>query len=423
MFDGMAGARRHLGRTASEAQWVRRRNVAFTVVCWLVIAGVILWAASHIIHALLLLLMACLLAYALFPLVDRLHRWMPRPLALVIVYLGLLALIGTFGYFVVTTAIKEFTLLVDQARILLTPGPNGEASPLIQELQHLGFSSDQISAASDSVVATLQRWTTQVVPLLTGLLNGVLDTVLVLVMSIYLLIDGERVSRWATSHTPLSYRGRITSFMGTLQRVVGGYIRGQLLLSALIGFLVGGGMYFFHVPYAILLGVMAFFLEFIPIIGTLVSGAICVLLALTQGWLIALGVLLYFTIVHVIEGDIVGPRIVGHAIGLHPVVSIAALVAGGELFGIWGALLASPLAGLVQAVLVDLWVEWRKLHPDEFEAAETGDGSPAAALAASAANALVEPAAQQAQAFSEDEGGYPRDHASDAPLGRPPGQT
>ena len=123
------------------------------------------------------------------------------------------------------------------------------------------------------------------------------------------------------------------------------------------------------VPYALLLGVLGFILEFIPVLGTLVSGAICVLLALTRGWVVAVIVLAYFVVVHVIEGDVVGPRIVGKAIGLHPVISLAALIAGAELFGIWGALFASPIAGVLQALLIALWSEWRTAHPDEFQQA------------------------------------------------------
>ena len=79
--------------------------------------------------------------------------------------------------------------------------------------------------------------------------------------------------------------------------------------------------------------------------------------------------LAYFVFVHVIEGDVVGPRIVGKAIGLHPVVSLVALIAGGELFGIWGALFASPIAGVLQAFLVAIWSEWRETHPHEFQEA------------------------------------------------------
>src|SRR5436305_1439160 len=76
------------------------------------------------------------------------------------------------------------------------------------------------------------------------------------------------------------------------------------------------------------------------------------------------------SVVPVIEGDVLGPRIVGKTIGLHPVVSLTALIAGAELFGIAGALFASPVAGVLQALLVAIWVEWRATHPREFQRAK-----------------------------------------------------
>src|SRR6266516_4128957 len=165
---------------------------------------------------------------------------------------------------------------------------------------------------------------------------------------------------------PTAQQGSTQFFLATLQRIVGGYIRGQLLLCTLIGVLVGVGMQVIGVPYALLLGVLAFVFEFVPVLGTLFSGALCVLLALTKGWVIALIVLAYFVVVHVIEGDVVGPRIVGKAIGLHPVVSLAALVAGAELFGIWGSLFAAPIAGVIQVLLTSVWFHWREMHLEYF---------------------------------------------------------
>ncbi len=169
---------------------------------------------------------------------------------------------------------------------------------------------------------------------------------------------------------PTAQQGSTQFFLATLQRIVGGYIRGQLLLCTLIGVLVGVGMQVIGVPYALLLGVLAFVFEFVPVLGTLFSGALCVLLALTKGWVIALIVLAYFVVVHVIEGDVVGPRIVGKAIGLHPVVSLAALVAGAELFGIWGALFAAPIAGVIQVLLTAVWFHWRETHLEQFQQAK-----------------------------------------------------
>jgi hypothetical protein len=85
-----------------------------------------------------------------------------------------------------------------------------------------------------------------------------------------------------------------------------------------------------------------------------------VLIALTQGRVLDLIVLAYFVVVHVIEGDVVGPRVMGRAIGIHPMTAILALLAGTELFGIWGALFGAPLAGPLRALATAFWRELRK---------------------------------------------------------------
>jgi hypothetical protein len=136
------------------------------------------------------------------------------------------------------------------------------------------------------------------------------------------------------------------------------------------------------VPYAIVLGVLAFFMEFVPILGVLISGGVCVLIALTQGWLLAVVVLAYFVVVHVIEGDVVGPRIMGRAVGIHPMTAIIALLAGTELFGIWGALFGAPLAGLLQALATAFWQELRAADSgvgQQDGTEEPGEAAPQAA--------------------------------------------
>jgi len=340
------------------------------ILAWTGVALLILWLAGHVIRTLLLLTFAALFAYALAPAVKLLERVMPRFLAILLVYLVVLGALGVLLYLIVSTAIAQVISLSDYVRFLLTPGKGGQLTPLEQTLRSLGLSQSQIASARDQVVASIEGFAGSVIPLLTGLVGAVLDVVLVAVISIYLLAGGARVSDWLRRNMPQQQQGHIKLLLDTLQRVVGGYIRGQLLLCGLIGLLVGVGMQVIGVPYALLLGVLAFVLEFIPVLGTLVSGAICVLLALTKGWVIALIVLVYFVVVHVIEGDVVGPRIVGKAIGLHPVVSLAALIAGAELFGITGALFASPVAGVLQALLVAIWTEWRETHPKEFQRAK-----------------------------------------------------
>lgn len=376
-------------------RWARRRDAAIAVLGWLIIVALVVWAASHVIRALLILIVAALLAYALMPAVKFLSRFLPRPLALVVVYLAFVSVIGALGYLIVSTAITQIGMLTHQVSTLITPGKNGADSPLITRLRELGISQSQIQSVGDQILRQTQVLAAGIVPFLEGIFNGVLDAVLVTVLSIYLLLDGQRVVAWLHTSAPVKHRARVAFMLLTFQRVVGGYIRGQLILSTLIGALVGIGMAALHVPYAVLLGVLAFILEFIPVIGVFISGAACVLIALTQGWVLAVVVLAYFVIVHIIEGDVVGPRVVGRAVGVHPAVSIFALLAGGELFGIWGALFASPLAGLIQAALSEIWREWRLTHahqfPEQFGAPVIPATTAATAESASADAATIPP--------------------------------
>lgn len=348
------------------AKWARRCGLPIAILAWAGVIVVALWAAGHIIRMLLILVIAALLAFAVAPLVKILQRTMPRFLAILIVYLFVLSGLSFLLYMIVRTAIEQGTALAAQAHHLLSPEGQQQLKVIEQPLIALGIPPEQLAAIPEQILSHIGGAASSAVPLILSFFDFLLDTVIIAVISIYLLIDGARVAQWTRTNIPMIERHRIDFLLETLRRIVGGYIRGQLLLSTLIGLLVGIGMALFHVPYALLLGVLAFVLEFIPVLGTLISGAVCVLLALTQGWLIALGVLGYFIIVHIIEGDVVGPRIVGKAIGLHPVVSLAALVAGAELFGIWGALFASPIAGVLQALLVAFWSEWNTRHPEQF---------------------------------------------------------
>lgn len=349
------------------AKWSRRRDIPLAILAWSGVVILIIWMAGHIATTILLLIIAALLAYALAPAVGILARVMPRFLAILIVYLIFLGGLGGLVYLIIRTAVDQISSLSHYVNFLLTVGKGNHVSPLEQFLNSLGISSSQITSFRNQIINSASGLAGDALPILSGVLSGVVDIILVAILSIYLLIDGGRATNWLRRNMPQRARGRVTFSLNTLQRVVGGYIRGQLILCSLIGVLVGIGMAVAGVPYALLLGVLAFVLEFIPILGVLVSGAICVLLALTKGWLIAVIVLAYFVVVHVIEGDVVGPRVVGGAVGLHPIVSIAAVIGGAELFGIWGALLASPVAGIIQAFLIAIWTEWRELHPHEFE--------------------------------------------------------
>jgi predicted PurR-regulated permease PerM len=352
------------GMSANE--WARRRDIILTIVLWTLAAGMVFWLLSHGGRVILLLVISGLIAFALAPLTKLLSRFLPRLLAILLVYAAMLGALGGLGYLVVSAGLSEGALLIHQVHTFLSSGPHGSPSPLVAKLTQLGISQQQI----DHLTSQLESQAQTAVPLVGQVVNDTLslaiDIVLVLVLSVYLLVDGARFGGWLRNTAPLKQRGRVVFLITSVQTVVGGYIRGQLILSTLIGLLVGLGMVVLHVPFAILLGLLAFVLEFIPTVGTLTSGVVCILVAATQSWLLALVVLAYFIVIHVLDGYIVAPRVLGNAVGLHPAISIIALVVGADLFGLWGAIFAAPLAGLLQVLLTALWQAWREQNPRQF---------------------------------------------------------
>jgi predicted PurR-regulated permease PerM len=345
--------------------WTKRRDIPLAILAWFAVLAVIGLLLSHIGRTVFLFAISAILAYALVPAVNVFARFLPKWLAITLVYFSVIAGLGFIFYSVVDISLKQFTGLIVTLHDFLFPQRN-QLSPLVQSLENIGLSQRQIIDASGQLTSQLENTTSSILPFIQGLFSSILDIAVTTIVSIYLLLDGERLVRWIKNNMPRSQQNRLQFTLNTLQRIVGGYIRGQFLLSLSVGVMVGVGMFLFQLPYAVFLGLLAFILSFIPIIGTFISGAACVLIGLTKGWIIALLVLGYFILVHIIEGDILGPRIVGNALGLHPIVSILAVITGSELFGIQGALFAAPIAGIVQAMLVAGWTELKELHPHEF---------------------------------------------------------
>lgn len=357
--------------TTPTTVWTRRLIILLTILAALALVFVIIWGASHIITTLLIFALAALIAYAIAPIVELFHRLIPRPLAILAAYLIVLVLLGMLLYLIINTMVTQLTSLAQNVSKLLIPASSGQASPLVNILMRFGLTTNQINSFAQQVESQLTSIAGTVaggiVPVLGSVLAVALNILLTVVTSIYLLVDGTRATRWLQNNTPISQQGRIRSLLATIQEVVGGYIRGQITLCLLIGTLVGVGTAILGLgSYAVLLGVFSFFAEFIPVLGSIISGVVAVLLALTQGWLTTILVLVYFVLVHICEGYFLTPRLVGKAVGLKPVISLLALTVGAELFGAWGAIFATPLAGVSQALIAAFWTNYRKTHSDEF---------------------------------------------------------
>ncbi|MSQ10451.1 MAG: AI-2E family transporter, partial [Dehalococcoidia bacterium] len=180
----------------------------------------------------------------------------------------------------------------------------------------------------------------------TGVTDALVGTCLVLVSSLYLVVDGHRIRHNLASIIPPSRQGLFVFLEASVLHILGGYIRGQLTIAAIVGTGVGLGCWLLGVQFPLVLGVLAFCFELVPMVGPLLSSIPALVVSLFQPFPLVLFVLAFFLVVMLVEGQVLSPRITGQAVGLHPIATILALIGGAEVAGMWGALFAVPLVGL-----------------------------------------------------------------------------
>jgi predicted PurR-regulated permease PerM len=351
-----------------QSKIIQRRDLPLTILAWIGVTAVIFFILQKIWSAIVIFIFASVIAYLFFPAMKFLEKFIPRLLAIFILYTILLLGFGVFLFFFLRIAILQTIALIPVIQKIFIPSSPKQVTPIYEFFRIFGISRNVLTTVGTDLAQYIEPFATDIVPIIGNFFSSIFSIFIVIVISIYLLLDGERIAQWLGNkhNIPLSQRGKTQFLINTLHHVVGSYIRGQLLLSIIIGVLVGLGMALFQVPYALLLGILAFFMEFVPILGIFISGGACMLLALTHGWLIAVLVLAYFIGIHIVEADILGPRIVGKALGIHPLVSLLAIFAASEVFGVYGILFAAPAIGLLQAICTAIWHNWKRHHPQEF---------------------------------------------------------
>lgn len=346
-------------------QWTKRLVITLTISIWFALS---FWVIGKIASALLMFAIAALLAYAFYPLVKFVQRVLPRGLSILTVFLCLVAALVGLVYIFIRIAIQQAKIFITYVREAITSPEQGPLSFVTDQLNNLGISRQQIQAVSLDIIRQVQGIVSGAIPFVSSIFGIILNALLVAALCVYILFTGPRIVNWLRYKTPLSQRENINYLLETFKHVAGGYIRGQLLLSTILSTITALFMSIIGVPLSFFLGILAFMLSFIPTIGAFTTGTICVLLALTQGWVTALLALAFLIFLQVLETQILSPRIVGSAVGLHPLAALMALIIGGELFGATGALFAAPVAGIVQALLIAIWKTWSIRHPEQFNA-------------------------------------------------------
>ncbi len=344
-------------------------SIVLLVIGWTAVRAV---SKTAVIFAL-----AAVLAFALAPLVARLEsREVPRLLAVVAVYLGLALLLLVLGAVLGQPFLQQATLLAER-------WPS-YANSVQQQL--LGLDRWLAAIGLEGTVATLQSEATRyltgtgttllgdLLGFVTHLAGSIVDGLLTLVVSFYLVLDAPRLRAALFRILPVEHHSKLRFAEVNLNRVLGGYIRGQLIMGALLGVIVTIGLTVMGIPYALVLGGLAALLELVPMLGPILSALPALAVSAFLPFPTVLWVLLFFVVVQQVESNLLAPRITGHAVGLHPVGAIFALLAGLELGGVLGALFAVPVVGFVWVMVSALYV--RTLSPDAAAATDEAAARP-----------------------------------------------
>ncbi|TMD55982.1 MAG: AI-2E family transporter [Chloroflexi bacterium] len=250
----------------------RKLITALTVLAFLAIIAVALYAVSLITGAVILLLVSALLAYINYPLVRFFQRRLRRSLAISAAYL-LVAVVLAGVMFIVTSAlIRQSTSLAQSIQFLLSPAGAHQIQPLIDLLGKLGITNDQVAQFKNQLLSQVLAALSGLFPFLSGLFTNIINLVVVVTLSVYFVVDGPRVIGWLRLKTPVNRRDTINFLLHALDQSLGGYIRGNLLIGLIGALATGAGLALLHVPYAALLGTLFFFLYFVPVIGAYVTG-------------------------------------------------------------------------------------------------------------------------------------------------------
>ena len=321
----------------------------------LVTARLLVDALTPFAHVLLIAAFGVVLTISLAPLVVRLERRMPRRAAVVIVFFGtLLSIVGVGAVLAWQLATEgerlaaQLTGFVDalEGKTTIVVGFYGLPQNVQQSLRDV-FAPLATGMAERTAAIAL------------GIASSLIDLVLVLVITFYLLLDEHRIRVALLRTFEPQRRSAVRRVFQEVSRVFGAYVRAQLVLALSLGVLVAGTLLVLGVPYAVFLGMFAALAELVPMLGPIIGAIPALLVAATMPFPAILWVAGAFVVIQQLESNVLMPRLSGHAVGLHPVGSILALALGFELWGVVGALFAVPTAGLLWVLVSTAVRAWR----------------------------------------------------------------
>lgn len=340
-----------------------RTLMGATLVVALVALG--FWLLFRFHHAILSLLAGVIISVALKPAVDRLKaRGLSPGAAVGLIYALLLVIALLLVRFAgpliadqVATIGSQLGEGYESIRLNMRRAPN----LLIQRLADALPAQPTLPATPPVAPAADTELAVSPFEQISGYLglgaNAIFQTVAIFVFAFFWTIESDWIKRSAVSLLPLNQRDSTRELFDEIEQRVSGYVNGQLLLSAIIGGLSLAAYLIIGLPYAPLLALFAGMMEIIPFIGPIIGAVPALIIGFTVSPLTAMWTVVASLIIHQLEANVFGPRVMKRTLGMRPLVTLLALTAFGSLFGVLGAIVALPLASVVQLLFDRLWFD------------------------------------------------------------------
>lgn len=362
------------------------------------------WLLVQIWPIILLLVIALILAGTLSPILTWLqgHR-IPRSIALGLILLVLVVATAGFGALVIPALVTQVSMLATNA-----PGIQTQLADYLASVRVLAGSAGAIRRIQ--LQQLLEPLAASALSVAGAAVQVVILGLTTMVLTVYLLADPQRVKGFAFALLPRHFHLRTARILLEMQAVVGGYVRGQALTSLLMGVFVFIALVVVGTPAPLALAVFAALADLVPFVGGVLVLAPVILATSAQGLVPTVIVTVLILAYMQVEGNVLIPRIYGQTLRLTPLAVVLALLIGGQLLGIVGALLALPLAASIRVLIEQLRIDLPGEHPGEdtqrildaeAEAvyAEQTEGI-SALHAVAVATSLVEQAQEEEQALT-----------------------
>ena len=356
-------------KAAVEASWPQTRSILRVIIIVLMVA-VTLWVIIKLTGVILLLILSVFFAYLVAPLVEFLRRpiklsgrerSMPRVLAISLAYLIIVATVVVAFYILLPRLGNQFPEFAQQARGYWKS--LGESMQRLNDFLRLRMPGPVMDAINREIPIVVQGVGDSLSEVLKGMVLWLAYLpwlVLIPILSFFFLKDAESFRRSALQMLPRGrWRWRGDEFFQDVSSTLAAYTRAQLTACLFIGVVCSTGFALLGIPSPLVLGLIAGFFEFVPLVGPLVIGIVATLVAaLHGGSSAALLVILFLAVLRIVQDYFIYPKLIGQGIHLHPLAVIIAILAGAELAGIAGIFLAIPVVAIL-TVSYRHWLEHR----------------------------------------------------------------